>query len=123
MTRLIVDQGRKDATGCPTLRHLAEDPAENELSVTRPRGRGVTVDRSSRPHRQPHRTRPPVLRKILHRRWKQRLGPIQLADRLGMQSPTAYAVRVRRCRLNQLTHIDRAASEPISRLEHETRAI
>ena len=37
------------------------------------------ADRSSRPHRQPTRTPAPVVRKIVHLRWKQRLGPV--ADR------------------------------------------
>jgi transposase InsO family protein len=35
-----------------------------------------------------------------------------------MQSSTVYAVLVR-CRLNRLTHIDRATGEPIRRYEHE----
>ena len=75
-------------------------------------------DRSSRPHRQPNRTPAPVVRKIVHLRWKQRLGPVEIADRLGMQSSTVYAV-LRRCRLNRLTHLDRATGEPIRRYEHE----
>jgi transposase InsO family protein len=75
-------------------------------------------DRSSRPHHQPNRTPARVVRKIVHLRWKQRLGPVEIADRLGMQSSTVYAVLVR-CRLNRLTHIDRATGEPIRRYEHE----
>jgi transposase InsO family protein len=75
-------------------------------------------DRSSRPHHQPNRTPQPVVRKIVHLRWKQRLGPVEIADRLGMQSSTVYAV-LRRCRLNRLTHLDRATGEPIRRYEHE----
>jgi transposase InsO family protein len=75
-------------------------------------------DRSSAPRHQPNRTPQPVVRKIVHLRWKQRLGPVEIADRLGMQSSTVYAVLVR-CRLNRLTHIDRATGEPIRRYEHE----
>jgi transposase InsO family protein len=75
------------------------------------------VDRSSRPHRQPTRTPAPVVRKIVHLRWKQRLGPVQIGDRLGMPASTVHAVLVR-CRLNRLTHIDRATGEPIRRYEH-----
>ena len=59
-----------------------------------------------------------MVRKIVHLRWKQRLGPVEIADRLGMPSSTVYAVLVR-CRLNRLTHIDRATGEPIRRYEHE----
>ncbi len=76
------------------------------------------VDRSSRPHRQPNRTPTPVVRKIVHLRWKQRLGPVEIGDRLNMASSTVHAVLVR-CRLNRLTHLDRATGEPIRRYEHE----
>jgi transposase InsO family protein len=75
-------------------------------------------DRSSRPHRQPTRTPAPVVRKIVHLRWKQRLGPVQIGDRLDMPASTVHAVLVR-CRINRLTHVDRATGEPIRRYEHD----
>lgn len=75
-------------------------------------------DRSSRPHHQPNRTPAPVVRKIVHLRWTQRLGPVEIGDRLGMASSTVHAVLVR-CRLDRLTHIDRATGEPIRRYEHD----
>jgi transposase InsO family protein len=59
-----------------------------------------------------------VVRKIVHLRWKHRLGPVEIGDRLGMPSSTVHAVLVR-CRLNRLTHVDRATGEPIRRYEHE----
>ena len=83
----------------------------------RAEGPAGMVDRSSRPHRQPNRTPPPVVRKIVHLRWKQRLGPVEIADRLDMASSTVHAVLVR-CRINRLTHVDRATGEPIRRYEH-----
>jgi transposase InsO family protein len=76
------------------------------------------ADRSSRPHRQPNRTPAPVVRKIVHLRWKQRLGPVEIGDCLGMPASTVHAVLVR-CRINRLSHIDRATGEPIRRYEHE----
>ena len=76
------------------------------------------VDRSSAPHHRPNRTPAPVVRKIVHLRWKQRLGPVEIGDRLDMPSSTVHAVLVR-CRLNRLAHIDRATGEPIRRYEHE----
>ena len=76
------------------------------------------ADRSSRPHRQPNRTPQPVVRKIVHLRWKQRLGPVEIGDRLGVPASTVHAVLVR-CRLNRLGHIDRVTGEPIRRYEHE----
>jgi transposase InsO family protein len=76
------------------------------------------VDRSSRPRRQPNRTPAAVVRKIVHLRWKQRLGPVEIGDRLEMPSSTVHAVLVR-CRLNRLSHLDRVTGEPIRRYEHE----
>ena len=59
-----------------------------------------------------------MVRKIVHLRWKQRLGPVAIADRLGLAASTVHAVLVR-CRLNRLSHVDRATGEPIRRYEHD----
>ena len=59
----------------------------------------------------------PVVRKIVHLRWKQRLGPVSIGA-LGMPASTVHAVLVR-CRLNRLTYTDRATGEPIRRYEHD----
>jgi hypothetical protein len=64
-------------------------------------------DRSSRAQHSPNRTPAPVVCKIVHLRWKQRLGPVALADQVGVASSTMHAVLVR-CRLNRLSHVDRA---------------
>ena len=77
---------------------------------------GMT-DRSSRPHSCPRRTPQPVVRKIVHLRWKKPLGPVQIADRVGCAPSTVHAVLVR-CRINRLSHVDRATGEPIRRYEH-----
>ncbi len=53
----------------------------------------------------------------MHLRWKHRLGPVEIGARLNMPASTVHAVLVR-CRLNRLTHIDRATGEPIRRYEH-----
>jgi transposase len=74
-------------------------------------------DRSSRPHHSPAKTPQPVVRKIVHVRLKQRLGPLQIAGRLGMPASTVHAV-LRRCGLNPLSHIDRSTGEVIRRYEH-----
>ncbi len=54
----------------------------------------------------------------VHLRWKQRLGPVQIAGLLGLPVSTVHAV-LARCRLNRLSHIDRATGEPIRRYEHD----
>ena len=80
-------------------------------------GPAAMEDRSSRPHSSPRRTPRPVVRQIVHLRWKKRLGPVAIADRLGLAASTVHAVLVR-CRLNRLSHVDRATGEPIRRYEH-----
>ncbi len=77
------------------------------------------ADRSSRPHTHPNRTPQLLVRKIVHLRIKKRLGPVQIAGRLGMPASTVHAVLVR-CRLNRLTHVDVKTGEPARRYEHES---
>ena len=81
-------------------------------------GPAAMADRSSRPHRCPRRTPAPVVRKIVHLRWKKRLGPVEIGGLLGLAASTVHAVLVR-CRLNRLSHVDRATGEPIRRYEHD----
>jgi transposase InsO family protein len=75
------------------------------------------VDRSSRPHRCPQRTPAPLVRKVVHLRCKQRLGPAQIAPQVGLAASTVHAILVR-CRLSRLAHLDRATGQPIRRYEH-----
>ena len=77
------------------------------------------ADRSSRPHSHPNKTPQQLGRKLVHLRIKKRLGPVQIAGRLGMPASTVHAVLVR-CRLNRLTHVDVKTGEPARRYEHET---
>ena len=117
LARLVVDHGWPIARAAE--RYDVSWRTANEVGRSLPaEGPAGMDDRSSRPHRQPNRTPAPVVRKIVHLRWKQRLGPVQIGDRLGMPASTVHAVLVR-CRLNRLTHIDRATGEPIRRYEHD----
>ena len=75
-------------------------------------------DRSSRPHRHPNKTPQQLVRRIVHLRWKKRLGPVQIAGKLAMPASTVHAVLVR-CRLNRLSHVDVKSGEPARRYEHE----
>src|SRR3954451_590843 len=59
-------------------------------------GPAAMADRSSRPHSCPRRTPRPVVRKIVHLRWKKRLGPVAIADRLGMGASAGPAGLARR---------------------------
>ena len=84
----------------------------------RQEGRAGLSDRSSARHTQHAKTIQPVVRKIVHLRWKQRLGPVQIGARLGVPPSTVHAVLVR-CRLNRLSHIDRVTGEPARRYERK----
>jgi transposase InsO family protein len=117
LARLIVDDGWAPARAAERY-DVSWRTAAKWAARYRSEGAAGMADRSSRPRRQPNRTPAPVVRKIVHLRWKQRLGPVQIGDRLGMAASTVHAVLVR-CRLNRLTHIDRATGEPIRRYEHE----
>ena len=77
-----------------------------------------TANRSSRPRRQPTRTPDPLLRKIVHIRWKRRLGPVGIASVLGVPASTVHAV-LKRCGISRLSQVDRATGEPVRRYEHE----
>jgi transposase InsO family protein len=81
-------------------------------------GRAGMADRSSRPHRSPAKTSQQVVRQVVQLRWRQRLGPVQIAGRLGVPASTVHAVLVR-CRVNRLSHLDRVTGEPIRRYEHD----
>src|SRR6478735_282401 len=117
LARLIVDHGWSPARAAERY-DVSWRTAKKWADRYRDEGPTGMNDRSSRPHRQPNRTPTPVVRKIVHLRWKQRLGPVEIGNRLGVPSSTVHAVLVR-CRLNRLSHIDRATGEPIRRYEHE----
>ena len=72
------------------------------------------ADRSCRPHRSPRRPPQPVVRRIVHLRRKQRLGPVEIAARVGVAPATAHHV-LRRCRPNRLSRVDRVTGDPIRR--------
>lgn len=84
----------------------------------RAEGPAGMVDRSSRPRSMPSKTPPTMVKRIVKARWRRRLGPVQIADELGIAASTVYAVLVR-CRINRLSRIDRITGEPIRRYEHD----
>ncbi|KAF3463377.1 IS481 family transposase [Streptomyces sp. Tu 3180] len=116
LARLMVDEGWPVARAAerydvswPAAKRWADRYAEA--------GPAAMTDRPSRPHRSPTRTIRPLVRKIVHLRWKQRLEPVQTAGRPGMPASTVHPV-LTRCRINRLSRIDRATGEPVRRPEH-----
>ncbi len=117
LARLVVDQGWPVARAAerydvswPTARRWAD-----RYRRLGPAGMG---DASSRPFRSPRKTPAPVVRKIVHLRWKQRLGPVQIAAQVGVAPSTVHQVLVR-CKISRLSHVDRVSGEPIRRYEHD----
>lgn len=115
--RLIVDDGwpvvaaaRQFNVSWPTAKRWAVRYAQM--------GAAGMADRSSRPHHSPNRTSRGVVRKVVHLRWKKRLGPIAIGAKLGMPASTVHAV-LTRCRLNKLHHIDVRTGEVVRRYEHD----
>jgi transposase InsO family protein len=116
LARLIVDQEwpvARAAERYDVSWRTADRWAQRYLEF----GEAGMVDRSSRPHHSPNRTPAPVVRKIVHLRWKQRLGPVAIGAKLSMPASTVHVVLVR-CRLNRLSHLDRVTGEPVRRYEH-----
>ena len=116
LAQLVVDRGWTYASAA---RMFMVAPRTAKKWADRYRWEGPTgmVDRSSRPHSSPNKTTPALVRQIVRLRWRHRLGPVQIAGRLGLQTSTVHAVLVR-CRINRLSHIDRVTGEPLRRYEH-----
>ena len=117
LARLVVDQGWPVARAAERY-DVSWPTAKRWAGRYRRLGPDGMGDASSRPRRSPNRTPQPVVRKIVHLRWKQRLGPVQIAGRVGAAPSTVHRV-LARCRISRLSCIDRATGEPIRRYEHD----
>ena len=115
LARLIVEQGWTPARAAEFF-HVNWRTADKWARRYRAEGPAGMQDRSSARHTQHAKTPAPVVRKIVHLRWKQRLGPLQIGARVGVPASTVHAVLVR-CQLNRLSHIDRVSGEPARRYE------
>ena len=123
--KLVIDEGWSIAQAAryfhvawPTANRWAGRYLAQRMVTDGQVSAATMADRSSRPHASPTRTPQPLVRRIVHLRWKQRLGPIQIGGALGLPPSTVHAVLVR-CRINRLSHIDRRTGEVIRRYEHD----
>ena len=117
LARAVVEDGWS-ITYAAAMFQVAWPTAKKWAVRYRQAGPAGMVDRSSRPHRCPRRTARPLVKRIVHLRWRHRLGPVEIAARLGVPASTVYVV-LRRCRINRLTHLDRRTGEKIRRYEHD----
>ena len=116
LAKLVIEQGWTIAQAAE--RFQVSWPTANRWATHyATEGEAGMADRSSRPHHSPRATPAPVKRKIVHLRWKQRLGPVGIASILGLSTSTVHHVLVL-CRINQLAHLDRVTGEPVRRYEH-----
>ena len=116
LARVIVEQGWPVARAAERFQ-VSRPTAQRWAARYRDLGPAGMADRSSRPHTSPRRTPPPVVRKVVQLRWTQRLGPAQIAPRVGLAASTVHAILVR-CRISRLACLDRATGAPIRRYEH-----
>jgi transposase-like protein len=86
LARAIVDQGWPVARAAERFQ-VSRPTAQRWATRYRDQGPAGMADRSSRPHHSPRRTPAPVVRRIVHLRWKQRLGPAQIAPRSAWLPP------------------------------------
>jgi transposase InsO family protein len=119
LARLVVEDGWPPSRAAEFF-NVSWRTADKWAHRYREEGPAGMSDRSSARHTQSARTPAPVVRKIVHLRWKQRLGPVRIGAKLSMPASmpasTVHAVLVR-CGLNRLTHIDRVTGEPARRYE------
>jgi transposase InsO family protein len=116
LAQLVVDHGWTYAAAAKMFMVSAKT-AKKWADRYRTDGAAAMADRSSRPHTCPTKTPAATVRRIVALRWRQRLGPVQIAGQIGMSASTVHAVLIR-CRINRLSHIDRLTGEPIRRYEH-----
>ncbi len=117
LARLVVEQGWT-CSAAAKMFMVSPRTAAKWARRYRAEGPGGMADRSCRPHHSPTRTPEHLKRQIVALRWRHRLGPVQIAGRLGMPASTVHAVLVR-CRINRLSRIDRVTGEPLRRYEHD----
>ena len=116
LAQLVVEQGWTYSMAAKMFM-VAPRTARKWAERYRAEGLSGMADRSSRPHHSPTKTPDSVVRQIVGLRWRHRLGPVQIAGRLGLPASTVHAVLVR-CRINRLSRIDRVTGEPLRRFEH-----
>lgn len=117
LARLIVEDGWLPSAAAKMFM-VSPVTARKWAARFRAEGTGGMADRSSRPRSMPTKTPLPQVKRIVKARWRRRLGPVQIAGKLGLPASTVHAVLVR-CRLNRLSTIDRGTCEPIRRYEHD----
>ena len=115
LARCVVDDGWPLRRAAERFQ-VSHTTAARWVGRYRLHGHAGMEDRSSRPHRQPHRTSAAVEDKVVRMRREHRIGPLRLAVRAGVAASTAHRILQRRG-LPALATCDRATGEPVRRYE------
>ncbi|WP_330347923.1 IS481 family transposase [Streptomyces sp. NBC_00582] len=115
LARCVVDDGWPLRRAAERFQ-VSHTTAARWASRYRQHGEAGMRDRSSRPHRQPHRTPAAVEERVVRLRREHRIGPLRLAARTGVAASTAHRI-LRRHGLPVLAAVDRATGEPVRRYE------
>jgi transposase InsO family protein len=116
--RLLVERVR---SGRPVAHVAAEmgvsrATAHKWLRRWRAEGEAGLHDRSSRPHRTPHRTSADTENRVCRLRQERKLGPARIGPILGLPASTVHRVLTRHG-LNRLAFLDRPTGQVIRRYE------
>src|SRR5437870_4920177 len=95
---------------------ISRDRAYVSWRRYREEGEVGLLDRSSRPHRSPTKTKPSRERRITWLRTHRGYGPARIAGIVDMPASTVHRVLVRGG-LNRLEQLDRPTRAPIRRME------
>ncbi|MFI7387489.1 IS481 family transposase [Streptomyces sp. NPDC049813] len=118
--RLLVD---RVGSGRPVAHVAAEmgisrATAHKWIHRWRREGEAGLVDRSSRPHRTPHRTSATMEDRVCRLRRDRKLGPARIGPVLGLPASTVHRVLTRHG-LNRLAWMDRPTGAVIRRYERD----
>ncbi|MFI8244436.1 IS481 family transposase [Streptomyces sp. NPDC085866] len=116
--RMLVERVR---SGRPVAHVAAEmgisrPTAHKWIRRWRSEGESGLIDRSSRPHRTPHRTAAATEAHVCRLRQDRKLGPARIGSILGLPTSTVHRILTRHG-LNRLAFLDRPTGEVIRRYE------
>ncbi|MFE3858606.1 IS481 family transposase [Streptomyces griseorubiginosus] len=118
--RLLVERVR---SGRPVAHVAAEmgisrPTAHKWIRRWRSEGESGLTDRSSRPHRTPHRTSAPTEARVCRLRQDRKFGPARIGPILGLSASTVHRILTRHG-LNRLAFLDRPTGQVIRRYERD----
>ncbi|XRQ08857.1 IS481 family transposase [Actinomadura welshii] len=119
LARCVVEDGWSPRRAAERFQ-VSHTTARRWAARYRQHGTAGMGDRPSRPHRSPRRTPRRTERRIIKLRVTRRLGPAQIAWRLGLHASTVHRV-LGRYHCPPLAHLDRATGRPVRRRQPARR--